>query len=75
MARKGRKTNRKGRSKGEEQFIAMPHNVVKSDAWRSLSGPAVKVYLELHCRYWGGNNGMLYGAVDSRRSSGLAMGF
>jgi hypothetical protein len=59
MSRKGRKTNRKGRSTGEEQFIGLPHNQVRSDAFRSLSGAAVKVYLELHSRFWGGNNGEL----------------
>jgi hypothetical protein len=33
---------------------------LKSEAWRSLSGAAVKVWLELHTRYNGGNNGRLH---------------
>lgn len=32
---------------------------LKSDAWRSLSGSAVRLWLELHTRYNGGNNGAL----------------
>ena len=32
---------------------------MKSAAWRALGGSAIKVYLELHSRYWGGNNGKL----------------
>ncbi|MEP2769017.1 MAG: helix-turn-helix domain-containing protein [Paracoccaceae bacterium] len=31
--------------------------MLKSPAWRSLSGAAVKVLLELHTRFNGGNNG------------------
>ncbi|MCY1127696.1 helix-turn-helix domain-containing protein [Frigidibacter sp. RF13] len=31
--------------------------MLKSEAWRSLSGAAVKLFLELHTRYNGGNNG------------------
>ena len=34
--------------------------MLKSDAWRSLSGAAVKLYFELHTRYNGGNNGKLH---------------
>ena len=59
MSRKGRKTNRKGRSTGEEQYIKLPHNTVRADAFRALSGASVKVYLELHSRFWGKNNGQL----------------
>ena len=42
---------------GERQYVPMPHALLKSDAWRSLSGAAVKVFLELHTRYNGSNNG------------------
>ncbi|MCV2892574.1 helix-turn-helix domain-containing protein [Lentibacter sp. XHP0401] len=34
--------------------------MLKSKAWRSLSGAAIKVWLELHTRYNGGNNGKLH---------------
>ena len=59
MSRKRRQQDRKGRSTREEQYIALPYNKVRSDAFRSLNGAAVKVYLELHSRFWGGNNGEL----------------
>ena len=59
MSRKGRGQNRTGRSRRKEQYIGLPHKKVESAAWRALSGNAIKVYLELHSRYWGGNNGKL----------------
>jgi DNA-binding transcriptional MocR family regulator len=37
----------------------MDYAVLKSAAWRSLTGAAVKVWFELHCRYNGGNNGVI----------------
>lgn len=42
---------------GEGQFAPLPYAMLKSDAWRSLSGAAVKVFLELHTRFNGSNNG------------------
>lgn len=55
--------NNKGRSKGIGQFIPISHSMARSmarsPAWRSLSGPAVKVFVELHSRYNGSNNGDL----------------
>lgn len=48
------------RSKGKRsdgQFLALPYAVLKSEAWRSLSGAAVKVLFELHTRFNGSNNG------------------
>ena len=33
--------------------------MAQSSAWRSLSGSALKVLIELHCRFNGGNNGRL----------------
>ena len=61
MARKtkGNKPNRKGRRKGEPQFIPIPHTMAQSDAWRSLSGGAVKVWIEIRSWYNGANNGQL----------------
>ncbi|MBO6864080.1 MAG: helix-turn-helix domain-containing protein [Alphaproteobacteria bacterium] len=38
--------------------------MLQSDAWRSLSGPAVKVFLELRSRFNGGNNGRLHLSLD-----------
>lgn len=43
----------------EGQYLPLPYAQLKSDAWRSLSGSAVRLWLELHTRYNGGNNGDL----------------
>lgn len=51
--------NKKGRSKGGGQYMPISRHMATSDAWRSLSGAAVKVYVELRSRYNGGNNGDL----------------
>ncbi len=63
MSRKGspngRRTDNKGRSKGEAQFVPIPHQMAKSPAFRSLGGAALKIWIELRSRYNGSNNGML----------------
>jgi hypothetical protein len=41
----------------EGQYTSLPYAQLKSEAWRSLSGAAIKVWLELHTRFNGGNNG------------------
>lgn len=51
--------NKKGRSARGGQWIPLPYPLVRSLAWRSLSGTAVKVFLELRSRFNGGNNGDL----------------
>lgn len=33
------------------QFVQITYTMAQSEAWRSLSGPAVKVYVELHRRF------------------------
>lgn len=38
--------------------------MARSEAWRSLSGGAVKVFIELHTRFHGGNNGKLNLSLD-----------
>lgn len=50
-----------GKSKrtSEGQYLPLPYAQLKSDTWRSLSGHAVRLWLELHTRYNGGNNGAL----------------
>ena len=63
-SRKGRGVNAKGRSKRGEQFVPVPYPMAHSAAWRSLSGPAVKVYVELRSRFNGGNNGELSLSLD-----------
>jgi hypothetical protein len=42
-----------------EQFAGLSYRLLNSPAWRSLSGPAAKVWLELRTRFNGGNNGQL----------------
>ena len=62
------RANRKGRSKGGGQFVPIPHNMARSAAWRSLSGAAAKVYVELRSRYNGRNNGDL--SLSYREAAG-----
>ena len=49
----------KSKRKGEGQYVPLPYSQLKSPAWRSLSGNAVKLWLELHTRFNGSNNGRL----------------
>lgn len=63
MAKRGRRMNATGRSEGE-QYAPLPYPLLRSPAWRSLSGPAVKVWIELRTRYNGGNNGRLTLSLD-----------
>ena len=57
---RGRGVDQRGDSKRQEQFFLLPYTVAKSAAFRSLSGTALKVLLELRCRYNGGNNGEVF---------------
>ncbi len=62
MSRKrkfGRRVNATGRSEGDGQYAPLSYVLLRSMAWRSLSGPAAKVFLELRSRFNGGNNGKL----------------
>lgn len=60
MRRKKRKgVDAKGRSKGDGQFMPIPYTMARSEAFRSLNGNALKVFIELRCRYDGRNNGEL----------------
>ena len=56
---KGRSVNNKGRNKHDPQFLALPYTMLQSAAWRALSGPSVKVFLEIRTGYHGHNNGEL----------------
>ena len=55
----GRQGSNKGKRSQEGQYVPLPYAILKSAAWRSLSGAAVKVFFELHTRYNGGNNGQV----------------
>ncbi len=50
-------SKQRGKKGDREQFTTLHYGLLKSAAWRSLSGAAVKVWFELHTRYNGGNNG------------------
>ena len=58
--------NNTGRSK-TERFVALPHYMLRSLAWRSLSPVATTVYVELASRYNSTNNGRL--ALSARAAA------
>lgn len=65
-----------GRSKhqkNEGSYLNLPYFTLKSPAWRSLSGGAIKVLLELHTRFNGANNGMVYLSLNEAAEN-LGMG-
>lgn len=68
MARRGRRANKTGRSDGEEQFLKIDYPMARSAAWRSLGGASLKVWVELHTRFHGGNNGKLNLSLDEAAS-------
>ncbi len=51
---------KKGKRPEEGQYAPLTYSLIRSPAWRSLSGPAIKVWIELHSRYNGSNNGKLF---------------
>ena len=53
-----RRHNHKGRST-TERFVSLPHWMLQSPAWRSLSPVARGVFIELAAIYNGSNNGRL----------------
>ncbi|WP_299898976.1 helix-turn-helix domain-containing protein [uncultured Ruegeria sp.] len=55
-----RRRSPKGKRSDDGQYVPLPYAMIKSPAWRALSGPAVKLWLELHSRYNGGNNGKVF---------------
>lgn len=61
--KRGRRVLADGRS-ASDQYAPLPYPMVRSDAWRSLSGAAVKVWVELRCRFNGSNNGRLTLSMD-----------
>jgi hypothetical protein len=53
-----RRHNHKGRST-TERFVSLPHHMLRSPAWRSLSTVARSIFVELAAIYNGRNNGRL----------------
>ncbi len=62
---KRRRHNATGRAATEGQYAPLSYQFLRSPAWRSLRGPAAKVWLELRCRYNGSNNGKLALSCDA----------
>lgn len=71
MGRTGR--SHKGKRSEEGQYVPLTYGLLKSVAWRSLSGAAVKVYLELHTRFNGSNNGQMHLSYSEAQKA-LGMG-
>lgn len=70
---KGRKLNAKGRNPNNERFTALPHAVMKSEAYRSLSTAARALLFELAMMENSKNNGSLYLSVrDAADRLGMA---
>ncbi len=67
---KHRRSNAKGRTRSEGRYVLLEYDMVTTPAFRSLSGTALKYYIELRSR-WNGlkggasNNGKLHLSVDS----------
>ena len=55
---RGRKHDKTGRSQNH-QYWNLSYSFGQSDAVRCLSGPALKILVELRCRYNGYNNGKI----------------
>lgn len=65
---RGRGADRTGRSKKRGKFVALGDGLLTSEAWRSLSGSAIRYYIELRRRYNGINNGDLHLSLDEAKS-------
>jgi DNA-binding HxlR family transcriptional regulator len=63
MAKRGRKALANGRS-ASDQYMTISYPMAQSEPWRSLSGAALKVWIELRTRFNGGNNGRLTLSLD-----------
>lgn len=55
----GRKQNGKGRSTGEEPHFRLFNGFARTDIVRRQSGNALKIWIELHARHFGHNNGQI----------------
>lgn len=60
-----------GKRSQDGQYVNLPYAILLSPAWRSLSGSAVRVYMELNTRFNGGNNGKI---TLSYNEAGKALG-
>ena len=53
------KNNKRGSARDGSRFLALPHVVMDSPAFRDLSGPALRLLLDIARQYTGSNNGQL----------------
>ena len=73
MSRGRRYRTRRG--KAEDQYFGLSYAMARTPAFRSLSGPAVKVFLEIRTRFNGCNNGDLSLSLDeAARLLGIGKG-
>jgi len=54
-----RKVNVKGRNEGGGQYLTISYKMARTQAFRSLTGTSLKVWIELRTRYNGHNNGLV----------------
>jgi hypothetical protein len=54
-----RRVNQKGRTVGLDNFLMLPHFLLKSEAWRSLSPVGRALFIEVAQRWNGFNNGKI----------------
>jgi len=59
MGKRGRGHTPNGRSKRKGQYMPLPYSMTQHPVWRSLSGRAVKVFIEMRGRFNGSNNGKI----------------
>lgn len=72
MGKLGRGQAKNGRSKREGQFMPLPYSMTQHPAWRSLSGSAIKVFVEMRGRFNGSNNGKIRLSLeDGARTLGM----
>ena len=65
---KGRRADKKGRSKTEGRFLKLEHFMLKSAAWKSLTSQQRSIYIEIGQRYNGSNNGEISFSVRQAAS-------
>ncbi len=69
----GRGVNNKGRSKRGGKFVRLANSMLTSPAWRSLSGSAIKYYIELRREFNGTNNGEIHLSLEeAKKRLGMA---
>jgi hypothetical protein len=72
--RRRRKHDKTGRSE-DFQYWKLPYSMTRSEAFRRLGGPALKILIELRCRFSGYNNGKVTLSMDeAARLLGLSKG-